>query len=81
MIYFGGNAVVANIQNPATGMSSGDFTMFIAFTIFMVIPIVDLANIGTQITEAFAGLDRICEVFDMKTEDDADAIENRSAGN
>ncbi len=72
MIYFGGNAVVANLQNPATGMSSGDFTMYIAFTIFMVIPIVDLANIGTQITEAFAGLDRISEVFDMTTEDDAD---------
>lgn len=72
MIYFGGNAVVANIENPAAGMSSGDFTMFIAFTIFMVIPVVDLANIGTQITEAFAGLDRISEIFAMKTEDDAD---------
>ena len=38
----------------------------------MVMPIVDLANIGTQITEAFAGLDRISEVFDMKTETDED---------
>ena len=37
MIYFGGSAVIANIQNPSTGMSSGDFTMYIAFTIFMVI--------------------------------------------
>ncbi len=73
MIYFGGNAVVANLQNPATGMSSGDLTMYIAFTIFMVIPIVDLANIGTQITEAFAGLDRISEIFNMKTETDEDA--------
>ena len=73
MIYFGGNAVIANIQNPATGMTTGDFTMYIAFTIFMVIPIVDLANIGTQITEAFAGLDRISEVFAMKTETDEDA--------
>jgi subfamily B ATP-binding cassette protein MsbA len=72
MIYFGGSAVIANIQNPATGMTSGDFTMYIAFTIFMVIPIVDLANIGTQITEAFAGLDRISEVFAMKTETDED---------
>lgn len=72
MIYFGGNAVIANIQNPANGMSSGDFAMYIAFTIFMVMPIVDLANIGTQITEAFAGLDRISEVFDMKTETDED---------
>ena len=72
MIYFGGSAVIENIKNPANGMSSGDFTMYIAFTIFMVIPIVDLANIGTQITEAFAGLDRISEIFAMKTEDDAD---------
>jgi ABC-type multidrug transport system fused ATPase/permease subunit len=73
MIYFGGNAVIANIQNSANGMTVGDFTMYIAFTIFMVIPIVDLANIGTQITEAFAGLDRISEVFAMKTETDEDA--------
>ncbi|MEP6901212.1 MAG: ABC transporter ATP-binding protein [Actinomycetota bacterium] len=72
MIYFGGNAVLANIQNPANGMSSGDFVLYIAFTIYMVLPIVDLANIGTQITEAFAGLDRISEVFAMKTETDED---------
>lgn len=77
MIYFGGSAVIANIQNPANGMTSGDFTMYIAFTIFMVMPIVDLANVGTQITEAFAGLDRISEVFAMKTETDED--ENRNA--
>src|SRR5213079_1186616 len=32
------------------------------------------AAIGTQITEAFAGLDRIREVMDMKTEDDQDAL-------
>lgn len=67
MIYFGGGAVVSK------EMSSGDFTMYIAFTIFMVMPIVDLANIGTQITEAFAGLDRISEVFGMKTEIDEDS--------
>ncbi|HEY0427010.1 MAG TPA: ABC transporter ATP-binding protein [Pyrinomonadaceae bacterium] len=71
MIYFGGNAVIEN------KMTTGDFTMYIAFTIFMVIPIVDLANIGTQITEAFAGLDRISEVFAMKTETDED--EKRAA--
>lgn len=72
MIFFGGGAVIANMQNPAAGMTSGDFAMYIAFTIFMVMPIVDLANIGTQITEAFAGLDRISEVFAMKTETDED---------
>ena len=63
------------------GMTSGDFTMYIAFTIFMVIPIVDLANIGTQITEAFAGLDRISEIFAMKTENDEDANKQRFAEN
>ena len=73
MIYFGGNAVIANMQNPANGMTSGDFAMYVAFTIFMVMPVVDLANIGTQITEAFAGLDRISEVFAMKTETDEDS--------
>ncbi len=72
MIWFGGNAVIANIEDASKGMTSGDFTMYIAFTIFMVIPIVDLANIGTQITEAFAGLDRISEVFAMRTETDED---------
>jgi ATP-binding cassette, subfamily B, putative efflux pump len=72
MIYFGGNAVVANAANPQTGMSSGDFAMYIAFTLNLVFPIVELANIGTQITEAFAGLDRIREVFEMKTENAED---------
>lgn len=67
MIYFGGSAVVNN------EMTTGELTLYVAFTIFMVMPIVDLANIGTQITEAFAGLDRISEVFAMKTEDDDDA--------
>lgn len=76
MIYFGGSAVVANMQNPATGMTSSDFTLYVAFTIFMVIPIVELANISTQITEAFAGLDRIAEVFGMPTETDEDAAKD-----
>jgi ABC-type multidrug transport system fused ATPase/permease subunit len=73
MIYFGGGSVVANYLNPGSGMTTGDFALYIAFTLNLVFPIVELASIGTQITEAFAGLDRIREVFDMKTEDDADA--------
>ena len=38
--------------------------------------VVELTSIGTQITESFAGLDRIREVMEMKTEDDED--KNRS---
>jgi subfamily B ATP-binding cassette protein MsbA len=36
-------------------------------------PLVQIASIGTQITEAFAGLDRIHEVLSMGTEVDEDA--------
>jgi subfamily B ATP-binding cassette protein MsbA len=36
-------------------------------------PLVSIASIGTQITEAFAGLDRIREILDMRTELDEDA--------
>ena len=72
MIYFGGSAVIANVNNPAAGMTSGDFAMYIAFTLNLVFPIVELASIGTQITEAFAGLDRIREVFQMETENAED---------
>jgi len=68
MIYFGGNAVIANVNNPQSGMTAGDFAMYIAFTLNLVFPIVELASIGTQITEAFAGLDRIREIFQIKTE-------------
>ena len=36
-------------------------------------PVIQLATIGTQITEAFAGLDRIREIRRMATEDEEDA--------
>ncbi len=38
--------------------------------------VVQLANIGTQVTEAFAGLDRIREIRRMATEDDEDMTRN-----
>jgi subfamily B ATP-binding cassette protein MsbA len=39
----------------------------------MTMPVIQLASIGTQITEAFAGLDRIREIRQMATEDQEDA--------
>ena len=39
----------------------------------MTMPVIQLASIGTQISEAFAGLDRIREIRRMATEDDEDA--------
>jgi subfamily B ATP-binding cassette protein MsbA len=53
-------------------MTLGDLFMYVAFTGLTAMPVVELANIGTQITEAFAGLDRIREIMEMKTEDEED---------
>ena len=63
----GGNAVMRN------EMTLGDLFMYAAFTGMMAMPVVELASIGTQITEALAGLDRIREVLDLKGEDAEDA--------
>ena len=71
MIVIGGNAVQSQT------MTLGDFLMYISFTFLLALPVVELTSIGTQITEAFAGLDRIREVMEMKTEDDED--KNRQA--
>jgi len=47
--------------------------MYISFTFLLAMPVIELTSIGTQITEALAGLDRIREIMSMKTEDEADA--------
>ena len=54
-------------------MTLGDFVMYIFFIGLLAAPLISIASIGTQITEAFAGLDRIREILDMQTEDEADA--------
>jgi len=53
-------------------MTLGDFFMYIFFTALVAAPLVEIASIGTQITEAFAGLDRIREIRSMATEDEED---------
>jgi subfamily B ATP-binding cassette protein MsbA len=67
MIVLGGTAVVKQT------MTLGDFLMYISFTFLLAMPIIELTSIGTQITEALAGLDRIREVMEMDTEDEEDA--------
>jgi subfamily B ATP-binding cassette protein MsbA len=56
----------------AGNMTLGDFFMYIFFTALVAAPLVEIASIGTQITEAFAGLDRIREIKRMATEDEED---------
>ncbi len=51
-------------------MSLGDFLSFTMFLGFMIAPIVQMSDIGSQMTEAFAGLDRTQEIMNMDPEDD-----------
>jgi subfamily B ATP-binding cassette protein MsbA len=67
MMLIGGAA----IRNGA--MTIGDLVMYLSFTALMTMPVIQLASIGTQLTEAFAGLDRIREIRQMATEDQEDA--------
>jgi subfamily B ATP-binding cassette protein MsbA len=56
----------------AQTMSIGDLGMYVAVTALVAGPVFQFANIGTQITEAFAGLDRIRELRHEATEDAED---------
>ncbi len=67
MMLVGGNA----IRNGS--MTIGDLVMYLSFTALMTMPVIQLASIGTQLSEAFAGLDRIREIRRMATEDQEDA--------
>ncbi|HTA75423.1 MAG TPA: ABC transporter ATP-binding protein [Gemmatimonadaceae bacterium] len=53
-------------------MTIGDLFSYTFFIALMAFPLIQIASIGTQVSEAFAGLDRIREIMDMKTEDDHD---------
>ncbi|WP_026952892.1 ABC transporter ATP-binding protein [Algoriphagus mannitolivorans] len=48
----------------------GDFLAFTLFLGFMIAPIVQMSNIGSQLTEAFAGLDRTEEIMNTPLEAD-----------
>ncbi|MDH5315442.1 MAG: ABC transporter ATP-binding protein/permease, partial [Gemmatimonadota bacterium] len=66
MIVMGGRAIMAG------EMTIGDLLMYVLFTGMVAAPLIQIASIGTQITEAFAGLDRIREILGTPTEDEAD---------
>jgi ABC-type multidrug transport system fused ATPase/permease subunit len=64
MVYF-----VGARQIFAGTLSLGDFVMFTAFLAMLVAPVFGVVQIGTQITEALAGLDRTHEVLAERPED------------
>lgn len=51
-------------------ITPGDFLQFTFLLAFMVAPIVQMSNIGSQLTEALAGLDRTEELMNLATEDE-----------
>jgi ABC-type multidrug transport system fused ATPase/permease subunit len=63
----GGRAILANT------MTLGDFVMYIFFVGLLAVPLIQMSSIGTQLSEAMAGLDRVREIKQMATEDDEDA--------
>ncbi len=66
IIVMGGRAIIAD------QWTVGDLLRYLLFTGVVVAPVVSIASIGTQITEAFAGLDRIREILGTPTEMDED---------
>ncbi len=58
----------------AGAMTIGDLVMYTFFVGLLALPVVQIASIGTQVSEAFAGLDRVREVLDLPTEDQEDAV-------
>jgi subfamily B ATP-binding cassette protein MsbA len=74
MTVIGGRAILAGT------MTLGDFFMYVFFVGLVSFPLVQMASIGTQLTEAFAGLDRIREILETPTEDADDGAKPSLAG-
>jgi len=51
-------------------MTVGEFLFFTLILGFMIAPIVQMSNIGSQLTEALAGLDRTEELMNMTAEEE-----------
>jgi len=66
MIMVGGRSIIAG------HMTIGDFFVYVLFVGLVAAPLVQIAGIGTQVSEAFAGLDRIRELTGQPTEEDED---------
>ncbi len=51
-------------------ITTGDYVKYTMFLAFMVAPIFQVVNVGTQLTEAIAGLDRTAEILGERQEYD-----------
>jgi subfamily B ATP-binding cassette protein MsbA len=67
VMFVGGHQVVAHKMTP------GDLIAFTLYLALVIGPVVQIVSIGTQLSEAFAGLERMREVFGETREDEQDA--------
>jgi len=63
VMYLGARQVLAGT------LTTGGYVTYTMFLAFMIAPLMSLVNIGTQITEALAGLDRTAEILNEREED------------
>jgi ABC-type multidrug transport system fused ATPase/permease subunit len=68
MILVGGQSILAGT------MTLGELLEYILFVGLLAAPLIQMSSIGTQLSEALAGLDRIREIKNMPTEDDEDEL-------
>ncbi len=66
LIWWGGNAVLAG------AMTLGGLVAYLILAGMVAAPVIQIASVGTQITEAFAGLDRIRELHQERSEWESD---------
>jgi subfamily B ATP-binding cassette protein MsbA len=63
IMYLGAHQVVAG------RLTTGGYVTYVMFLAFMIAPITQLVSIGTQLTEALAGMDRTIDILEEPTED------------
>jgi ABC-type multidrug transport system fused ATPase/permease subunit len=73
VMYLGGQEILKG------SLTLGDFFKYTAFLAFLVAPVFQIVNIGTQLSEALAGLDRTREVLSEMREDRDPARTNKLA--
>jgi subfamily B ATP-binding cassette protein MsbA len=73
VMYLGAHQVVAG------QLTTGGYVTYVMFLAFMIAPIVQLVSIGTQLTEAFAGLDRTNEIL-AEPQEDSEAARSHKLG-
>jgi subfamily B ATP-binding cassette protein MsbA len=64
IMYFGTRQVFAK------SLTLGGYITFVAFLAFLIAPVIGIVNIGTQISEALAGLERTREILRERPEDE-----------